>query len=105
MRRRFVKRCQSAMRLPALDPSTKCAFVNAISASVDEGGCLKKIGCAIPPAAVRPDHDCNRIMILIYCLSMIFSKTVPTFPDHARQTQNESRRRTELLHHVVLTLA
>jgi hypothetical protein len=42
------------MRLPALDPSTKCAFVNAaISASVDEGGCLKKIGCAIPPVAVR----------------------------------------------------
>jgi hypothetical protein len=42
------------MRLSAKVASTKCAFVNAaISASVDEGCCLKKFGCAIPPAAVR----------------------------------------------------
>ena len=35
--------------------STNTAFVSAaMSASVDEGGCLKNIGCAIPPVAVRP---------------------------------------------------
>ncbi len=40
---------------PPRDASTRCAFVNAaISASVDEGGCSKNVGCAIPPVAVRP---------------------------------------------------
>src|ERR1700687_5114736 len=35
---------------PPRDASTKRAFVNAaISASVDEGGCSKNVGCAIPP--------------------------------------------------------
>src|SRR5712672_3149914 len=39
---------------PPRDGSTKRAFVNAaISASVDEGGCSKNLGCAIPPVAVR----------------------------------------------------
>src|SRR5216684_401923 len=39
---------------PPRDGSTKCASVNAaISASVDEGGCSKNVGCAIPPVAVR----------------------------------------------------
>src|SRR6266480_4121911 len=36
------------------DGSAKCALVNAaISASVDEGGRSKNVGCAIPPVAVR----------------------------------------------------
>src|SRR5258708_2320364 len=39
---------------PPRDGSTKRAFVNAaIAASVDEGGCSKNLGCAIPPVAVR----------------------------------------------------
>jgi len=35
---------------PPRDGSTKRAFVNAaMAASVDEGGCSKNLGCAIPP--------------------------------------------------------
>src|SRR5215212_3652344 len=41
--------------------STNTAPVNAASsASVEEGGCLKNIGCAIPPAAVRPTYTPER---------------------------------------------
>ena len=41
---------------PPRAASTNTAPVNvASSASVEEGGCLKNIGCAIPPVAVRPD--------------------------------------------------
>src|SRR5882757_3156097 len=59
---------------PAREASTKCAFVNAaISASVDEGGCSKNVGCAIPSAArsdpATPDqtldHDEFRLKRLL----------------------------------------
>src|SRR3954464_10018356 len=41
--------------------STNTAPVSAASsASVEEGGCLKNIGCAIPPVAVRPSSTSER---------------------------------------------
>src|SRR6267154_2531197 len=63
--------------------SANTDFVNAeMSASVDEGGCLKKFGCAIPPVAVRPRFT----------------------PRASVALERRSAAKSELLHAVELTL-
>src|SRR5258708_27314636 len=94
---------------PPRDGSTKCAFVNAArSASVDEAGCSKNVGCAIPPVAVRPVIEPKlRFREIRTAFSLCFDafssrEPAPTSRENALERCPAAK--FELLHPVELTL-
>src|SRR5215212_7134397 len=89
--------------------STNTAPVNAASsASVEEGGCLKNIGCAIPPAAVRPTYTPERRLRSIGAepssCSLAFSSRGPDVHSLQAALERCAAAKLELLHAVKLTL-
>src|SRR6185295_1856649 len=89
--------------------STNTAPVNvASSASVEEGGCLKNIGCAIPPVAVRPTFtpECRlrRNGADPSACSLAFSSRGPYVRSLQAALERCAAAKLELLHAVKLTL-
>src|ERR1700676_4459868 len=93
---------------PPREASTKCASASAASeASVDEGGRSKKLGCAIPPVAVRPVIEPeirSRITRtdLCFCLET-FSSREPAPASLENGLERGAAAELELLHAVKLT--
>src|SRR4029450_13906088 len=80
---------------PPRDGSTKRAFVNAaISASVDEGGCSKNLGCAIPPVAVRLATNSERCPVAKIQSPHTVKQTVGK-RDRVVEAQRTERRRPD----------
>src|SRR5439155_2554438 len=89
--------------------STNTAPVSAASsASVEEGGCLKNIGCAIPPVAVRPTFtpECRlrRNGAGPFSYSEAFSSRGPDVRSLQATLERCAAAKLELLHAVKLTL-
>src|SRR5205823_13247317 len=89
--------------------STNTAPVNAASSSsVEEGGCLKNIGCAIPPVAVRPTltPECRlqRNGAGPFSCSEAFSSRGPAVRSLQATLERCAAAKLELLHAVKLTL-
>src|SRR6185312_10252277 len=88
--------------------SANTAPVNAArSASVDEAGCLKNIGCAIPPVAVRPVTSERRLRRngtgLFFCPEA-FPLREPEVRRFRPPLERCATAKLELLHAVKLTL-
>src|SRR6185503_2965391 len=94
---------------PPCAGSTNTAPVNAASsASVEEGGCLKNIGCAIPPVAVRPTFtpECRlrRNGADPSACSLAFSSRGPYVRSLQAALERCAAAKLELLHAVKLPL-
>src|SRR5207244_12863567 len=80
----------------------------ASSASVEEGGCLKNIGCAIPSVAVRPTFtpECRlrRNGAGPFSCSEAFSSRGPDVRSLQATLERCAAAKLELLHAVKLTL-